>query len=87
MGEGLHILIETGSAGAMKKSNALEWHKKFKWCQKDVKADERIGHPTTYGLTDMIKCMSDGSDTDQTNCREEWNEESDSRNSVINFVF
>jgi hypothetical protein len=29
----------------------------------DVKNDERTGHPTTYGLTDMIKCMSDGSYT------------------------
>ena len=57
------MLTESDNAGAMKRSNALERHRRFKWCWRDVKTDERNGHPTTYGLTDMIKCMSDGSDT------------------------
>ena len=63
MSESLHILTGTDSAGAMKTSNALERCKRFKCCWKDVRTVERTGQPTSNGLADVIKCMSDGSDT------------------------
>jgi len=66
MSESLHMLTETDSAGAMISSNALERRERFKCCWKDVKTDEQTGQSTTNGLTDVIKCMSDGSDTNWT---------------------
>jgi hypothetical protein len=53
MSASLNMLTETDNAGTMIRSNALERHRIFKWCWKDVKTDGRTRHPTTYGLNDI----------------------------------
>jgi hypothetical protein len=46
--ETLQVLIEAYGADAMKKVECLEWHKRFKEGQENVKDHERTGNPITH---------------------------------------